>query len=160
MFDSVPIPVQKAPAMIPNNLCNFTVLKCKLGTAGCRTEYVWRASSISSFEPSSGHQLSYITVVHVKENQEWLRCQNHLAMEIFTCLFHSSPTSFKDSQGHSPRVQLHVLPPLLTLKIEACGWHWMLRFNLTHTAFSVIIWIQKIMFWLWQVTSTSLKPHI
>lgn len=113
LFDSVPIPVQKAAAWIPKSVCNFTVLKCKLGTAGCRTQYVWGVSSINSFEPSSGsgHQLSYITVVHIEENQEWLRCQNHLAMEIFTCLFHSSPTSFKDSQGHSSRAQLHILPP-------------------------------------------------
>lgn len=67
-----------------------------------------------SLEPSSGLRLSYITVVHVKESQEWPRCQKRFAREIFTRLFHSSPTSLKHSQGHSSRAVSAARPPTFT----------------------------------------------
>lgn len=77
-------------------------------------EFLFQQQLCLSLEPGSGHQLSYITVVHVKENQEWSGSQNHFAREIFACLFHSSPTSLKHSQGHSSRAGSVAHPPTFT----------------------------------------------
>lgn len=81
-----------------------------------------------SLEPSSGsgHWLSYITVVHVKEIQ-WLAfktiLQGRFSPVYFTLLLHLWSTDRVTVPG---LVQLHMFLSLLTQRTETCSWNKML----------------------------------